>query len=372
MFQTLLASAPQAPPSLTRLLASVGVHGLTLLAALALTATHPSVTTRPREAAIPLMLPPLHRNEQRPAPPSPSRLPAPVPLLPVIDPPPLLLPEIRPSGPTVADLLASASQAGVPPGRRRHIAHRRDGRGVSRVQGRVGGGRPRADRGAAACTLPSGPGTRGRSGTGRAGVRGRHLGTGRASLGACSGNHPARVRGGRARSGPRQPLSTGSVARPGGPPTGPPEFPVPPGTWPLVRARQVGFVVSRLKLTLLQRGDLELVEGPLEIVHEGVPLRRRDVELAVSVRHGPPGGLLRAPGGPADHFGHEVLEARGRYPVVCLVNGGVSVQARVRHDAIDEVIHDRRDAVDTAKALIQRGDGRADSRGQLFSGGMLR
>jgi TonB family protein len=115
MFQTLLASAPQAPPSLTRLLASVGVHGLTLLAALALTATHPSVTTRPREAAIPLMLPPVHRNEQRPAPPSPSRLPAPVPLLPVIDPPPLLLPEIRPSGPTVADLLASASQAGGPP-----------------------------------------------------------------------------------------------------------------------------------------------------------------------------------------------------------------------------------------------------------------
>jgi TonB family protein len=117
MFQTLPASAPQAPPSVTRLLASVGLHALALLAALALTALHPGEVTPPREARMPFLLPPLHRSEPQPtpvsAPRSPFRAPAPVP--PMIDPPPLDPSEIRSSGPTVAELLASASQTGATP-----------------------------------------------------------------------------------------------------------------------------------------------------------------------------------------------------------------------------------------------------------------
>jgi TonB family protein len=116
MFQTLLASAPPAPPSLTRLLASLGLHGLALLGALTLNATHPAETRRPREARMPFLLPPLHRSESRPTPPTSPESPfhAPSPLLPMIDPPPLPPPEIRFSGPTVAELLAGASGMGTP------------------------------------------------------------------------------------------------------------------------------------------------------------------------------------------------------------------------------------------------------------------
>jgi hypothetical protein len=61
MFQTLIASAPSEPPSLTRLLASIGLHALVLSAALALTAMHPTVIMPPREARMPFVLPPLRR-----------------------------------------------------------------------------------------------------------------------------------------------------------------------------------------------------------------------------------------------------------------------------------------------------------------------
>jgi TonB family protein len=118
MFQTLLASAPQAPPGLSRLLASVGLHALVLFVALALTSMQPAVIVPSREARTPLLLPTLHRSRPEPTPPSASRSPlrAPIPLLlPLIDPPPLAPPAISSSGPTVAELLASASESGATP-----------------------------------------------------------------------------------------------------------------------------------------------------------------------------------------------------------------------------------------------------------------
>jgi TonB family protein len=118
MFQTLLASAPQAPPGLSRLLASVGLHALVLFVALALTSMQRAVSVPSREARMPLLLPTLPRSRPEPTPPSAPRSPlrAPIPVLPpLIDPPPLAPPEISSSGPTVAELLASASQTEASP-----------------------------------------------------------------------------------------------------------------------------------------------------------------------------------------------------------------------------------------------------------------
>jgi TonB family protein len=116
MFQTLLASTPPAPPSLTRLLASLGLHRLALAGVLALNATHPAATRRPREARIPFLLPPLHHSDPRPTPPTGPQSPfhAPSPFLPLIDPPALSPPDIRSSRPTVAELLAGVSEMGTP------------------------------------------------------------------------------------------------------------------------------------------------------------------------------------------------------------------------------------------------------------------
>ena len=118
MFQTLLASAPSEPPSLTQLLASIGLHALALSVALVLTAIDPAVIVAPREARMPFLLPPLHHSQPRPTPLSapPPTFPAPAPLLPLIDPPPLAPPELPASGPTVAEVLASASQSEATPG----------------------------------------------------------------------------------------------------------------------------------------------------------------------------------------------------------------------------------------------------------------
>jgi TonB family protein len=116
MFQTLLASAPQAPPGLSRFLASVGLHALALFVALTLTSIRPAVIVPSREARMQLLLPALNHSRPEPTPPSAPRSPLRVPipwLLPLIDPPPLAPPAISSSGPTVAELLASASESGA-------------------------------------------------------------------------------------------------------------------------------------------------------------------------------------------------------------------------------------------------------------------
>jgi TonB family protein len=117
MFQTLLASNPQAPPGPTRFLASLGLHGLALLAALAFTTKRPAAPISPREAGMRFLLPPLHHSQPRPATRTASESPLfdPVPVLPVIDPPTLPTPDIGSSSPTVAELLASGSGTGGSP-----------------------------------------------------------------------------------------------------------------------------------------------------------------------------------------------------------------------------------------------------------------
>src|SRR6266849_9235439 len=119
----------------------------------------------------------------------------------------------------------------------------------------------------------------------------------------------------------------------------------------------IGALNDRVQLSLLRQGDLELVEGLLEIVEECPPLLRGNVEVAMGVDHGPAGIQLRATRGPADHFGDKVLETSRWHFVVRLVDGGVRVQARVDHYAIDKVVDDRRDAIDTAEALAECGGG---------------
>jgi len=49
-------------------------------------------------------------------------------------------------------------------------------------------------------------------------------------------------------------------------------------------------------------------------------------------------------GCPANHFGDVILEAGWRHFVVGLVHGRVRIDTSVGHDAVDEVIDDRRDA----------------------------
>lgn len=117
MFQTLLASSPQASPGLFRFLASIGLHALVLSVALGLTSMHPHVIVPSREARMPLLLPTLHPSQPEPtgtnAPRSPLRVPTPL-SPPVIEPLALALPDIGSMGPTVAEVLASVSQSGTP------------------------------------------------------------------------------------------------------------------------------------------------------------------------------------------------------------------------------------------------------------------
>ena len=80
---------------------------------------HPPVIMPSREARMPLLLPTFHPSRPEPsgtsAPWSPLRVPNPL-SPPVIEPLALALPEIGSSRPTVAELLASASQSGGTPG----------------------------------------------------------------------------------------------------------------------------------------------------------------------------------------------------------------------------------------------------------------
>jgi TonB family protein len=119
MFQTLLASSPQTSPGLSRVLASIGLHALVLLAALSLTSMHPAAIMPSRVTRMPLLPPTVHASQPEPtgssAPRSPLRAPTPL-SPPVIEPLALPLPDIGSSGPTVAEVLASVSQSGGTPG----------------------------------------------------------------------------------------------------------------------------------------------------------------------------------------------------------------------------------------------------------------
>src|SRR5262249_7480036 len=98
----------------------------------------------------------------------------------------------------------------------------------------------------------------------------------------------------------------------------------------------------------LSRRDCELVERLRHVVHERLPLARRDAQVLVRALHVLAGVFLRTSGGPAQHLGNQVLEACRRHFVVRLVDQGIGVEPRVGHHAVDEVVYDGRDAVDTA------------------------
>ena len=102
-------------------------------------------------------------------------------------------------------------------------------------------------------------------------------------------------------------------------------------------------------------GTAKLVKGLLEIIEKGLPLGRSDHQMLVRVLHGTAGVLLRPTSSPANHFRDEVLEARGGNTMMGLVYPWVRIQARIDHDAIDEVIHHGGDAVDTAEPLVKAG-----------------
>ena len=67
------------------------------------------------------------------------------------------------------------------------------------------------------------------------------------------------------------------------------------------------------------------------------------------------GVFLRTSGGPAQHLGNQVFEACRRYLVVRVVDQGIGVEPRIGHHAVDEVVYDGRDAVDTAEPLVKVG-----------------
>src|SRR5438552_5923268 len=105
----------------------------------------------------------------------------------------------------------------------------------------------------------------------------------------------------------------------------------------------------------LGRWDCELVERLRHIVHERVPLARRDAQVPVRALHVLAGVFLRTSGGPAQHLGNQVFKALRRYLVVRVVDQGIGVEPRISHHAVDEVVYDGRDAVDTAEPLIKAG-----------------
>jgi hypothetical protein len=64
---------------------------------------------------------------------------------------------------------------------------------------------------------------------------------------------------------------------------------------------------------------------------------------------------LRAARGPANHFGYQVLKAGRQNFMVGFIYAGVRIEARINHDAIDEIVDDRCNAVDTAEPFIESG-----------------
>ncbi len=84
------------------------------------------------------------------------------------------------------------------------------------------------------------------------------------------------------------------------------------------------------ELGLFALGHFELVERLLEIVEEGVPFWRCDIQMGVRVVHRAAGIALGASGGCADLLGHQVFEAGASDLVVRLVDLGIGIESRHR------------------------------------------
>src|SRR5205814_7992916 len=108
-----------------------------------------------------------------------------------------------------------------------------------------------------------------------------------------------------------------------------------------------------LQFRLFRRGYAELVERLLEIIHEGLPLFWRNVHITMRVGHRASGIFLRTAGRHPDHFGDQIFEAGWRNLVVGFIHRGVGVQPWISHDAVDEIIDHRRNAINSAEAFIE-------------------
>src|SRR5205807_9796772 len=98
-------------------------------------------------------------------------------------------------------------------------------------------------------------------------------------------------------------------------------------------------------------GTANLSSVCANVVHERVPLARRDVQVPVRALHVLTGVFLRTSGGPAQHLDNQIFEACRRYLVVRVVDQGIGVEPGIGHHAVGEVVYDRRDAVDAAEPL---------------------
>src|SRR5207245_4211378 len=119
--------------------------------------------------------------------------------------------------------------------------------------------------------------------------------------------------------------------------------------------RAPGALDDGYDLGPLGRRDCELVERLRHVVHERVPLARRDAQVPMRALHVLTGVSLRTSSGPGQHLGNQVFEACRRYLVVRVVDQGIGVEPRIGHHAVDEVVYDGRDAVDTAEPLVKVG-----------------
>src|SRR6266542_2013706 len=122
------------------------------------------------------------------------------------------------------------------------------------------------------------------------------------------------------------------------------------------------------QLLLLPRRHLELRERLLELAHHHVPLLLRDVHASVRLLHALPRVLARTARHLAHHRGHLVLEIRRGRPLAARVDLGVPVQGLVRDQAVDEVVHDRSDPLQSSEPLVERAGGLVGGAGGLRLG----
>src|SRR6266404_7250602 len=125
------------------------------------------------------------------------------------------------------------------------------------------------------------------------------------------------------------------------------------GVWFADNDIAIRAIDDLLQFRLLGDGNFKLVERLLEVIHECLPLFGRDVQVLMRLTHRASGIFLWAAARPADHFGNEILEARWRHLVVGFVHGRIRVQARVRHDPVDQIIDNGGDAINSTEALIE-------------------
>ena len=90
----------------------------------------------------------------------------------------------------------------------------------------------------------------------------------------------------------------------------------------------------------------------MKIIHKRVPFFGRDVQVFVRFAHGTPGIFLRAAAGPTDHFGDKIFEAGWWNFVVRLIYSWVGIQAGISHYAVNEIVNDAGNAINSAEAFV--------------------